>query len=98
MIGVTYNFSESGLKGLETGYAFHYGSGMEVSTPSGQKIAVAEYEHDIHLIYEFPKTLMKGLRFKLKYGLYQNDEALRKAIHKEEHDLRIWLDYDFLIF
>ena len=36
--------------------------------------------------------------FLLKYGLYKNDPALRKAIGKEKRDLRIWLDYDFLIF
>lgn len=98
MMGITYNFSESGFKGLEAGYAFHYGSGMEVSTPDGKKIDVAEHEHDIHLVYAFPKTVLEGLKFKLKYGFYQNDEALRKAIHKEENDLRVWLDYDFLIF
>ncbi|WP_257280782.1 MULTISPECIES: OprD family porin [unclassified Endozoicomonas] len=98
MMGLAYNFSESWLKGLKAGYAFYYGSGMEVSAPDGQKIAVAEREHDIHLVYAFPKTVLEGLKFKLKYGLYQNDKALRKAIRKEENDLRIWLDYDFQIF
>ncbi|WP_422472520.1 OprD family outer membrane porin [Endozoicomonas sp. ALB032] len=98
MMGVTYHFSEFWLKGLKAGYSFHYGSGMKVSTPGGQKIAVAEQEHDIHLVYAFPKTVLEGLKFKLKYGLYRNDKALRKAIHKEENDLRVWLDYDFRIF
>lgn len=98
MLGVTYRFSESWFKGLEAGYAFHYGFGMKVSNPGGQKTGVEEREHDIHLVYEFAKNVLKGLKFKLKYGFYQNDEALRKAIHKEERDLRIWLDYDFLIF
>ena len=98
MGGIAYDFSEIGLKGLEAGYAFHYGSGMHVISPNGQKINVAEHEHDILLVYAFPQKNIEGLKFKLKYGLYRNDAALRKAIGKEESDLRIWLDYDFLIF
>ncbi|WP_252176730.1 OprD family outer membrane porin [Endozoicomonas sp. 4G] len=98
MMGLIYHFSESWLKGLKAGYAFHYGSGMEVSTPGGEKKSVAEQEHDVHLVYAFPKTVLEGLKFKLKYGLYRNDKALRQAIRKEENDLRIWLDYDFRIF
>ena len=98
MGGIAYDFSDVGLKGLEAGYAFHYGSGMDVISPNGQKINVAEHEHDILLVYAFPQKNIKGLKFKLKYGLYKNDPALRKAIGKEESDLRIWLDYDFLVF
>ena len=98
MTGVAYSFSESVFKGLEVGYAFHYGSGMKVGIPEGRKKSVAEREHDIYLIYAFPETVLAGLKFKLKYGHYQNDRALRKAIQKEEQDLRVWLDYNFLLF
>ena len=98
MAGVTYDFSHLGLKGLELGYAFHYGSGMEVIDPSGNKKSTSEYENDFHIIYAFPQPKVKGLKLKVEYGIYRNDEELRKAIKKEEDDLRVWLDYTFTLF
>ncbi|MFK0572545.1 OprD family outer membrane porin [Endozoicomonas sp.] len=98
MAGVSYDFSASGIQGLMGGYAFHYGSGMQVTKPDGSKADTSEYEHDIHIVYRFSRPFAKGLTFKLKYGLYRNDELLRKAIRKQENDLRVWLDYDFIAF
>ncbi|OED44349.1 hypothetical protein ACH42_07825 [Endozoicomonas sp. (ex Bugula neritina AB1)] len=99
MAGVSYNFSNIGIQGLKLGYAFHYGSGMEVTeAKTGKKSSTSEFENDIHIIYDFPQQKLRGLSFKLKYGIYKNDEQLRKAITKEENDLRVWLDYDFLLF
>ena len=98
MLGVDYDFSYLGAKGLELGYAYHSGSGMEVTEQStGKKKKVSENEHDIHIIYAFPGPL-EGLKFRLEYGIYRNDKELRKAISKEENDLRVWLDYNFKIF
>lgn len=99
MAGASYDFSKLGIQGLELGYAFYYGSGMEVTeAKTGKKTSTSEYENDFHLIYTFPQPQLKGIKFKLHYGLYRNDEALRKAINKEENDLRVWLDYNFTLF
>lgn len=98
MAGISYDFSVSGIQGLSGGYAFHYGSGMKVTTPDNRQDRVSEYEHDLFVIWRFPQPFPKGLTFKLKFGLYRNDHQLRQAIRKEENDLRIWLDYDFLAF
>ena len=99
MIGASHDFSKIGAEGLELGYAFLYGSGMEVTdTNTGQKNSTSEYENDFHVIYKFPQPTLKGMRFKLEYGLYRNDEDLRKAINKQENDLRVWLDYNFTLF
>ncbi len=98
MLGLDYSFEALGAQGLTMGYAYHYGSGMEVTEKNtGRKKSVAENEHDIHVNYAFPEPL-KGLKFKLEYGRYRNDLALRQAVSKEENDLRIWLDYNFTIF
>ncbi|USE34760.1 OprD family outer membrane porin [Endozoicomonas sp. SCSIO W0465] len=96
--GITYDFSSFGIKGLNAGYAFHYGSGMRVTTSEQRQVRVSEYEHDVFMVWYLPEPLPKGLTFKLKFGLYHNDPALRQAINKEENDLRIWLDYDFAAF
>ncbi len=92
-VGGEYDFSSLGAKGLKTGYFFHYGSGMEIN-----KKSVSEHEHDILVTYAFPQEKLKGLSFKMKYGMYRNDKALRESINKEENDLRIWVDYKFIIF
>lgn len=94
-LGVSYDFSTLGAKGLKLGYAYNYGKGMEVTNVRGQKIEVAENEHDVFIKYAFPQAPLKGLEFKLEYGMYRNDEELREAIGKEENDLRVWLDYNF---
>lgn len=94
MAGASYDFSGTALTGLELGYAFHYGSGMKVIDPHRKKHSASEREHDILLLYAFPQPVLKGLKFKMKYGLYRNNTMLRKAINKQENDLRVWLDYD----
>ena len=99
MIGASRDFSDVGAEGLELGYSFHYGSGMEVhNTSTGEKKSTSEYENDFYVSYKFPQPTLKGLRFKLKYGIYRSDEELRKAINKQENDLRVWLDYNFTLF
>ncbi|MGI2029445.1 OprD family outer membrane porin [Endozoicomonas acroporae] len=99
MIGASYDFSTLGVQGLELGYSLHYGSGMEVKDKTtGAKKSTSEYENDFHLVYKFPQPQLKGMKFKLKYGIYRNDEDLRKAINKQENDLRVWLDYNFTLF
>ena len=97
MAGVGYDFSSLGAKGLKLGYRFHYGSGMEVVDRLGKKKSVSEHEHDMHINYAFPDEILKGLFFNLEYGMYRNDEELRQAISKEENDLRVWLDYNFVL-
>lgn len=98
MIGASYDFSTLGVQGLELGYSLHYGSGMEVKKATGAKKSTSEYENDFHIVYKFPQPQLKGMKFKLKYGIYRNDEDLRKAINKQENDLRVWLDYNFTLF
>ena len=97
MAGVGYDFSSLGARGLKLGYRFHYGSGMEVKDSQGKKKSVSEHEHDMYINYAFPDEILKGLFFKLEYGMYRNDEELRQAINKEENDLRVWLDYNFVL-
>ena len=97
-VGANVDMTEFGVPGLKLGYAFIQGSGIEViEEATGKKEDTKESEHDFLVQYAFPDPL-KGLKFKLKYGLYRNDEALRKAINKEENDLRVWLDYNFVLF
>ena len=101
MAGVSYDFSSLGAKGLHLGYGYYYGSGMDVivsDKKNSKKVGVCENEHDIWIQYIFPQKALKGLEFKLKYGIYRNDRELMKAINKEENDLRVWLDYNFVIF
>ncbi len=99
MIGVSKDFSDVGIEGLELGYAFHYGSGMEIlNTKTKQKKDTSEYENDFYAIYKFPQPMLKGMKLKMEYGIYRNDDELRKAINKQENDLRVWLDYNFTLF
>ncbi|MRI31407.1 hypothetical protein EOPP23_00190 [Endozoicomonas sp. OPT23] len=97
MLGVTLDMTKTGLPGLTLGYAYTHGSDFDVKDKQGNKSSVTEHEHDFLVQYKFPEPL-KGLKFKLKYGMYRNDEKLRKAIGKEENDLRVWLDYKFVLF
>ncbi|MGI9276374.1 MAG: OprD family outer membrane porin [Endozoicomonas sp.] len=96
-LGFSYDFTTLGAKGLQLGYAYHYGTGMKVTDRNGDKKKVSEYEHDVFIKYAFPEEILKGLEFKLKYGMYRNDKELREAISKEESDLRVWLDYNFTL-
>ena len=96
-LGVSYDFTFLGAKGLKLGYAYHCGSGMKVTDSRGNKKDVSEYEHDVFIQYAFPQEMLKGLEFKLNYGMYRNDKELREAISKEENDLRVWLDYNFIL-
>ena len=98
MVGASYDFARAGAEGLELGYSFHYGSGIEVIDNTGGKKSTSEYENDFYVIYKFPQPKLKGMKFKLEYGIYRNDEELRKAINKQENDLRVWLDYNFTLF
>ena len=99
MVGFGYDFSSLGATGLRAGYGYYYGSGMDViSKQDNRKIGVSENEHDIWVRYAFPREILKGLEFKLHYGIYRNDKELMQAINKEENDLRVWLDYNFVIF
>lgn len=94
-VGAEYDFANLGAKGLVLGYAFHYGSGMKAD--NGE--SVSEHEHDFLITYAFQQESLKGLSFKMKYGLYKNDEALRNTIgHGKRNDLRTWLDYKFVAF
>ena len=52
--------------GLVIGYAFHYGSGMTAN--NGHE--GSEYEHDFLLEYTFPQESLKGLSYKIEYGLF----------------------------
>ena len=97
MLGITLDMTKTGLSGLTLGYAYTHGSEINVKDQSGNKSSVSEHEHDFLVQYKFPEPL-KGLKFKLKYGMYRNDEKLRKALGKEENDLRVWLDYKFALF
>lgn len=97
-IGAGYDFTSLGLEGFKAGYAFYHGSGMKVTDRAGNKKEVNENEHDIWITYAFPQKVLKGLEFKLKYGIYRNDKELQEAIGKEENDLRVWLDYNFVLF
>ncbi len=97
MLGVTLDMAKTGLPGLTLGYAYTHGSDINVKDEHGNKSSASESEHDFLVQYKFPEPL-KGLKFKLKYGMYSNDEILRKAIGKEENDLRVWLDYKFVLF
>ncbi len=95
MAGAQYDFSALGAKGLNVGYFFHYGHGIEAS--NGSK--VSENEHDLLVTYAFQQEQLKGLSFKMKYGLYNNDKALRNTIgYGKRNDLRVWLDYKFVAF
>ena len=94
-IGGQYDFASLGAKGLTVGYFFHYGHGMKAN--NGDK--VAENEHDLLVTYAFQQEQLKGLSFKMKYGLYNNDKALRDTIgYGQRNDLRVWLDYKFVAF
>ena len=97
MIGTGADLSAIGIIGLKLGYRFHYGSGIKIIDSKGQPKEAAEHEHDFYLNYAFPKVMLDGLNFKLEYGMYRNDEELRQAISKEESDLRVWLDYNFML-
>ena len=97
-LGASYDFTRLGAKGLILGYAYHCGSGMKVTDHNGNRKKVSEGEHDIFAQYTFPQEMLRGLKFKLKYGKYRNDKELAQAISKEEDDLRMWLDYSFTIF
>ena len=96
MAGVGADLSSLGAKGVKLGYRFHYGSGIKVIDGQGKNKDASEHEHDLYLNFA-PEGVFKGLVFKLEYGMYRNDEALRKAISKEENDLRVWLDYNFVL-
>lgn len=96
MIGAGADLSSMGVEGLKLGYRFHYGSGIKIIY-NGQNKEASEYEHDLYLNYAFPKEILKGLNFKLEYGMYRNDKELREVINKEENDLRVWLDYNFVL-
>ncbi|KEQ12080.1 hypothetical protein GZ77_23690 [Endozoicomonas montiporae] len=98
MVGFGYDFTKLGAKGLEAGYGYYSGSGMKVYDRQGGSKKVSENEHDVWVKYAFLQTVLKGLVFKLHYGIYRNDKELMKAIDKEENDLRVWLDYNFVIF
>ncbi len=94
-IGAEYDFADMGVKGLLLGYAFHYGSGMKAANGKD----VGEYEHDFLVQYKFQQPALKGLSYKLKYGYYKNDNALRNTIgFGKRNDLRTWLDYKFVAF
>ena len=94
-IGGEYDFADLGAKGLRLGYFFHYGSGMTAANGKD----VGEYEHDFLVVYKFQQPALKGLSYKLKYGFYKNDNALRDTIgYGERNDLRTWLDYKFIAF
>ncbi len=97
-LGAFYDFTRLGAEGLILGYSYHCGSGMKVTDSRGNKKKVSEDEHDIYVKYLFPQEMLRGLKFKLKYGKYRNDKELAQAIRKEENDLRVWLDYSFTIF
>ena len=97
MAGVGYDLSTLGARGLKVGYNFHYGSGMEVMNTQGKKKNVSEHEHDMYVHYALPDEILKGLVFKLEYGIYRNDRELREAIGTEKNDLRVWLDYNFTL-
>lgn len=94
-VGGEYDFGNMGIKGLVMGYSFHYGSGMKANNDE----SVSEHEHDFSVVYSFQQDALKGLRYKLEYGIYNNDDALRNTIgHGKRNDLRTWLDYKFVAF
>ncbi|WP_263080404.1 OprD family porin [Endozoicomonas sp. Mp262] len=95
MAGAQYDFANLGVKGLNVGYFFHYGSGMELNNKK-----LSEEEHDLLVTYAFQQESLKGLSFKMKYGLYRtNDKELRDYIgYGKRDDLRVWLDYKFVAF
>ncbi|MBO9484215.1 OprD family outer membrane porin [Salinisphaera sp. G21_0] len=98
LIGAEYDFSDIGLEGLSLAYNFVYGSGMKAKELNGTEHDVAEHEHDLTMKYNFSQWGMKDLQFKLEYGYYRNDEALRKATGQNESEkLRAWLSYNFII-
>ena len=93
--GGVYDLSEQGIEGLVIGCPFHYASGMTAN--NGHE--GSEYEHDFLLEYTFPQESLKGLSYKVEYGLYKNDTDLQQTIgYGRRNDLRTWLDYKFVAF
>ena len=88
--GFEYDFAKLGFPGLHAGYSFHYGSGMTGIRGD----SAVEQEHDIQVSYTPNKPEFKNLKFKLKYGVYENNEALKNTIgFQKKTDLRMWVDY-----
>ena len=79
MLGTTYSFSKPSFNGLKIGYAFHYGSGIKMASANKKNTTASEYEHDFYMMYAFPDTVLSGLKFKLKYGIYNNSHVLQKS-------------------
>lgn len=97
MAGIGADLSSLGARGLKLGYRFHYGSGIKIIDAAGKNKEASEHEHDVYINYAVPEGVLKGVVFKLKYGMYRNDNELRDVISKEENDLRVWLDYNFIL-
>ncbi len=98
MTGVSYKLIGFKNHNLRLNYALRYGSNIRIIDRFNNKQKLSEYEHDFALFFTPGFKGIKGLNFALEYGLYRGNKELMQEIHLKRDKLKVWLDYDLLVF
>lgn len=98
MTGIGYKLIGLKNNNLRVNYSVRYGSNIGIIDSFNNKKKVSEYEHDFALFFTPGFKGIKGLNFALEYGLYHGAKELMQANNLKKDKLRVWLDYELLVF